>query len=419
MPRFCPDNAVINEEKMLVRDAAIFCIGLALFVQFHTAVRAERFLSPTRYSNKPIKSIEIEVLAGAGEQLDGNLALDLGFEFPLWLHVAKEATPFGVYPTTRSGSPNLSPGESSSFEFVVNISEADDVPKISAELLPGKQVSQISRIGFLGSGDSDWRLRGYELKINGKKFAANDHLNASLRASKAHARRLLRDLDLEIRPLEKAIRDSPQTRGSKLENAEKNPLVEEYQAVLKPLLEKRHKAQQVIDADYPWVVDFQFEKPAVPASGVKPRASVETKRFELKLSVIVPEESRRANPFAKPTPAANAKVTIWRNNSIVAKGTTDSSGRFTAQLKRGKYTVEASHEKHGPAREVVTVSEKNQANTIVLSSTSSGTRPRVGPPPKPPVVDENSSLPRKPRKPRSRNVSRQLIALAKEVPVDR
>lgn len=132
---------------------------------------------------------ELEVVLEIGENTDVREPIDLhlGFGFPLRLSVPANpsfAPVFFAIPTKNSLSKEqqtLKAGQEIRFEFdATNPSELDPL-HITKTLLSGLKVGDISQVGFAGNGLDDWRIKGYQILVNGERFASNDMFDLGIK----------------------------------------------------------------------------------------------------------------------------------------------------------------------------------------------------------------------------------------------
>lgn len=166
---------------------------------------AERvgFQMGTLQPNDPIQSLKVKLKVGEnGEALMEGVDLHLGFGFPLRLYpigTDSREPSFAAFPQKSSLEPGnnvLNPGESATFEYAVAPeSPGLDELKTTPTLLDGLKVSDIHNIGFASKGSSDWVLEGYEIEVNGQRYASNDSVDKQVgevqKANQAEVQKLL------------------------------------------------------------------------------------------------------------------------------------------------------------------------------------------------------------------------------------
>ncbi len=140
-------------------------------------VQAEFDLKKDFEASETIDSLTVRIIIGAqGDDLEEPVALDLGLGFPLWLHPlgreTSQSPPFGAVPQQSTAGAKVAAGSEATFTFRLEGEAGQDTLHTTSQLLAGTQVSDVARIGFCARGTADWILAGYEIKINGRPFAA-------------------------------------------------------------------------------------------------------------------------------------------------------------------------------------------------------------------------------------------------------
>ena len=147
-----------------------------------SAAQAEFSLDTDLKGDQAIETLAVRIDVGAdGQDLEEPVALDLGLGFPLWLHPvgreSSEPVPFGAIPQQSTADARVPSGSSVTFTFGLDSEAGQDTLLTTSRLVAGVQVSDVARIGFASRGANNWELAGYEIKINGQTFAANDKVN--------------------------------------------------------------------------------------------------------------------------------------------------------------------------------------------------------------------------------------------------
>jgi hypothetical protein len=216
--------------------------------------------------NDTVETLTVRITVGeSGEDLSEPIALDLGLGFPFWLHpvgrVPGDVAPFGALAQQTDAEDTVSAGSTVEFSFSLAGEEGQDFLQTSSQLLAGVRVSDISRIGFMSRGESNWILAGYEIEINGRSFASDDDVDASAADTQAAASARLGEISLEIAPIE-AEADNIRLlidAGVAPDNAEAR--LQEIDEQLLPLAQERTRLERQLAGGYPWFEEPSFDSP--------------------------------------------------------------------------------------------------------------------------------------------------------------
>src|SRR5262245_16971391 len=163
-------------------------------------------IDPDFKAGDVVESIEVTLdVAADGDDLEEAVALDLGLGFPLWLHpvgrAAEEPAPFGAVSQATTAQAKIKAGTSATFSFALAADPGQDVFRTTPQLLAGLRVGDIARVGFASQGGTNWALAGFDVKINGKAFAAGKPA-AKARAAQESAQQKLTELTPKFAALE-------------------------------------------------------------------------------------------------------------------------------------------------------------------------------------------------------------------------
>src|SRR5262249_11198750 len=138
--------------------------------------------------------------------------LDLGLGFPLWLapesKEPRPPLPFGAVPDSTTAQEKIAAGDSGVFTFRAQTDKpGSDQLLTSAQLLDGVKVTDLTRIGFVGLPKGNWKLSGYDVKVNGKMLATDNDLDLSGKAALDKAADRLAELGPKAGPLVEERKD--------------------------------------------------------------------------------------------------------------------------------------------------------------------------------------------------------------------
>ncbi len=216
--------------------------------------------------NEMIGALTVRLLVGAdGEELAEPVALDLGLGFPLWLHppgrAEGEAAPWGAVPQQSSADRTVPPNSVAEFTFALTGDDGQDELRTSSQLLDSVRISDISRIGFMSRGESKWVIDTYEIEINGRLFARNEGLAASVDAAQTAARERLAELEPLISPLKAEAEDIQLLAEAELTTDEDEARLTELDETLRPMLQEQNRILRQLNGTYPWYQEAAFESP--------------------------------------------------------------------------------------------------------------------------------------------------------------
>ncbi len=214
--------------------------------------------------------------------LNGEFHVGINTETKLWdlfpsepSRIEEGPVPFGAIPQLSTAGKTLAPGKSASFTFQLKGDPAQDRFRTSAQLLDGIKVGDISRIGFIGRGQANWILAGYEIHINDELFAVNDEVDRGANDDHVDIRKRKVELAADAAELSQKISDLRALEDAALASPEeiKNlaGLVEE----LKPLSKSLKWLEGQIEASYPWFIESEFEQEQRSANLIKIRLETE------------------------------------------------------------------------------------------------------------------------------------------------
>ncbi len=227
---------------------------------------AELTLSEDFEADEAVESLTVQITVGAdGEDLQEPIALDLGLGFPFRLHPVgradDETAPFGAVPQLTTASRTVTAGTDASFTFNLDGELGQDPLRTSSQLLAGVRVSDISRIGFAGQGATNWVLRAYDIRINGRPFAANDEVNAAISHIQETARNRLAELEPEITPIAEEADDLRALIEAGLATDEDRQRLEDIGEGLVPLVTEQNRLERQLRGSYPWFEETGFRSP--------------------------------------------------------------------------------------------------------------------------------------------------------------
>jgi hypothetical protein len=214
-------------------------------------------------ANEAVQTVSVQIQIGSeGENLDEPVALDLGLGFPLWLHPLgreeNEPAPFGAVVQNQATGRTIAAGDSGVFEFAVAGDVGQDVLRTSQQLLAGVRVSDISRIGFTSPGEHAWILGSYEVRVNGKLFAANEVVNANAGERQEAARRQLSELGAAIGPQQTELADLQALAATGLATDADRARVRELDSALAPQLAEQRLLERQLAGAAPWFTETDF-----------------------------------------------------------------------------------------------------------------------------------------------------------------
>lgn len=242
--------------------AAAFCVTAIswslLVAQFELAEGFE--------GSESVEVLVVSIDVGAdGDELAEPVALDLGLGFPLWLNpvgrVEGELAPFGAAAQSATVGPTVAPGQRATFTFSSAGPMDQDVLETSTQLLQDVRISDIARIGFMSRGDSNWVLAGYEIEINGRRFAANPGVNLSVEAAREATVFRIAEVNLAIAPLEDEAADLRALQETGLATEDDLARLDAVTAELSPLVAERARLDAQEHGTYPWFDEPEFVSP--------------------------------------------------------------------------------------------------------------------------------------------------------------
>lgn len=253
----------MNSGKAIWSVLLILPTILALAV---SQANAELTLSEDFEADEAVESLTVQITVGAdGEDLEEPIALDLGLGFPFRLHpvgrAEDETAPFGAVPQLTTASRTVTAGTDASFTFNLAGDSGQDRLQTSSQLVAGVRVSDISRIGFAGQGATNWILCGYDIRINGRPFAANNEVNAAISRVQDAARDRLAELDPEITPIAEEADDLRALIEAGLATDEDQQRLEDIGERLVPLLAEQNRLERQLRGSYPWFQEPGFCSP--------------------------------------------------------------------------------------------------------------------------------------------------------------
>lgn len=214
-------------------------------------------------AEEPVESIAVKIGVGAdGGDLAEPVALDLGLGFPLWLHPVglgeKEGALFGAVPPLAGTARTVRAGESANFTFRGGEDVGQDVMGTCGQLLAGVRVSDISRVGFASRGSNDWVLAEYEIRINGKPFAANDGLGAKAREKQDVACARIPELGPKVAPLQAEADELKALIETGLVTDQDKRRMRDIEERLLPMVKERERLRRQVGGSYPWFIEPDF-----------------------------------------------------------------------------------------------------------------------------------------------------------------
>jgi len=254
---------------------------------------AQLTLSEDFEANEAVESLIVRIAVGAdGEDLDEPVTLDLGLGFPFLLHPVgradDEAAPFGAVPQLTTASRSVTAGADACFAFSLDGQSEQDPLQTTSQLLSGVRISDISRIGFASQGATDWTLEAYEIRINGRPFAANDAVNADIGCEQELARARLVELEPEITPLAEETDDLRALIEAGLATDEDRQRVQDIGELLVPLLAEQNRLERQLRGAFPWFEESGFRSPWRQGAEIKdiritlltyPHAGADTRNY--------------------------------------------------------------------------------------------------------------------------------------------
>jgi hypothetical protein len=231
-----------------------------------TRIAAEFELGEGFEQSNAVETLTVRITVGeSGEDLAEPVALDLGLGFPFWLHpvgrVPGDVAPFGALPQQTTAEDTVSAGSTVEFTFSLAGEEGQDFLRTSSQLLAGVRVSDISRIGFMSRGESNWILAGYEIEINGRPFASDDDVDASAADTQAAALARLAEIAVEISPFEAEAEDIRLLIDAGVAPDDAETRLQEIDEQLLPLAQERTRLERQVAGGYPWYEEPAFESP--------------------------------------------------------------------------------------------------------------------------------------------------------------
>ncbi len=187
------DDELVGRDATGVRESAPEALPAALMKLLpadgeHQGFAMGAFADGTRDAT-PIESIQVTLEVGEhGEALREAVDLHLGLGFPLRLYPlggqGREPA-FAAFPQSSSVPPEsnlVEPGAEADFVFSAEPDAAGlDALHATPVLLRGLTVGDLQGVGFASVGESDWRLHGYKILINGELYASHDAVHGRVR----------------------------------------------------------------------------------------------------------------------------------------------------------------------------------------------------------------------------------------------
>src|SRR6056297_141403 len=216
--------------------------------------------------DEPVQLIVVQLATGeTGQAVDETLALDLGLGFPLWLgslgRDADTAIPFGAVSDQTEPVRTMEAGQGRTFRFDIAGSAINDPLETLPALLDDVRVSDISRIGLLATGESDWCLSEFSITINGKPFYSSAGLDVHVQNEQALAEARLSELGGEVDPMVEQAESLRELVGSGLATDDEAQQLRDLGAVIVPKLQERSRIERQIQGSYPWYLARDFRSP--------------------------------------------------------------------------------------------------------------------------------------------------------------
>ncbi len=213
-----------------------------------------------------VETISVTIATGDdGQVVEETMALDLGLGFPLWLdplgREPDEETPFGAVPDASDATATLSPGQSATFTFRAAAIGDRDRLRWTPALMDQVRVSDISRIGLLARGDSDWCLHRLEVTVNGKTLFAADDMDVHIQNEQALAQLRLDEVDDEIALMREDAEALAELVRSGLATEEEEQRLRDLDEVLVPQLQEQSRIERQLAGSYPWYLARDFQSP--------------------------------------------------------------------------------------------------------------------------------------------------------------
>ncbi len=243
-----------------VKTTAVLVLVTGLLSQM---TRGESTFDDAFDSEQTIERLAIRVDVGSGGgDLNEPIALDLGLGFPFWLHPVglptSDSAPLGAIPQDGFLGRKVSAGSSAHFLFRNVGDPGQDRLRITPRLLAGVRVSDISRIGFIGQGTSDWELAGYEIRINNKVLATGREIGLTCKQVQDAARMKLAKLKAKSGPLEDQAGDIRALAEVKLASESDLAELMDLEKQIAELGEQIRRLESQIAGEYPWYEDAGF-----------------------------------------------------------------------------------------------------------------------------------------------------------------
>lgn len=229
-----------------------------------SSARADLELGSDLDSSETIEQLTVRLtILAEGDDVSEPVALDLGLGFPLWLHPlgseVEDVAVFGAVPNRTSASNIAAAGSTVEFTFEPAGEPGQDKLHSTSQLLASVRVSDISRIGLMSSGASNWILGGYEVEINGSLFAVNHDVGVSVSEQRRQAQARIRELTPMIEPLQREAAELDSLIEAELAFEEDLTRREEISGQLLPLLREQTVQERLLAGSYPWFEESGFE----------------------------------------------------------------------------------------------------------------------------------------------------------------
>ena len=241
--------------------------GLLAVIGLATTVGAEIKLGNDFEADELVQKISVMIKVGAdGEPLDEPVALDLGLGFKLWLMPPKgqnvdASAIFGAVAQDSALSQKIDSGESGTFTFDVDADNGSDRLGTTPQLLAGVRISDISRVGIVSAGQTDWMLSSYEIHINGRLFIANNSVHATATQARNDAKTELKELRPAMKPLLDEANSLRALQEASLATDEDMTRLAEVDSAIAPLQRQIHQLEALLQGEFPWFVEDDFRSP--------------------------------------------------------------------------------------------------------------------------------------------------------------
>jgi hypothetical protein len=216
--------------------------------------------------DETVETISITIATGDdGQDVDETMAIDLGLGFPLWLdplgREADEATPFGAVPDQSDAGPTVAAGQSATFTFRAEATDGGDRLHRTPALLNEVRVSDISRIGLLATGNTDWCLHRLQVVINGKTLYSADEMDVHIQNEQALAQLRLDEVGEEVARMRADAESLAELVSSGLATEEEEQRLRDIDEVIVPQLQEQSRIERQLAGSYPWYLARDFQSP--------------------------------------------------------------------------------------------------------------------------------------------------------------